>query len=316
MAALVFTVLVFLGGSHKPPTPFPASNTPIEIIVPADPGGGWDMTARAMKNVLDSNHEFKKLMRIRYIPEEEKGWEYLKKQNGQVISLNSSLLLSNQLLGKGTVRFDEFVPLAILTKEWHVIAVPKDSKLKQADDLIEALKKNPGRLKIGFAPSIGNDDQLSFIQAIEMGGISADSLQFLQYKSSNDLYQALSDNEIDVASGAVNEALDHYKTNQIDILVATSDKRIKSLPDVPTWREEGVDFVFAHWRGIMGSPNMTNEEVEQWNRIIYNMVQTDEWEDLVRQNNWEPFYKNSREAKEFLKSQNRYYEQVLEGAHK
>ncbi|MGG3573538.1 tripartite tricarboxylate transporter substrate-binding protein [Bacillus gobiensis] len=311
--SMFFIGLIFIGGSQMPSFQLPFSNSSMEIVVPAEPGGSWDMTARAMKTVIDSNHFFKKPIQIKYITGEDEGWKYLQKRNGHVISLNSSLLLSNNLLGKGTVRYDEFHPLAILTKEWHVTAVPKDSKLKSAADLISALKKNPGQLKIGFAPSIGNDDQLSFVKAVEMAGISTDKLQFLQYNNSNDLFDALANDEIDVASGSVNEALAHFKANHIEILVTTSEKRIKSLPNVPTWREEGIDFVFAHWRGIMGSDKMTKEEIMFWDEVMNKMVKKEEWEKLLQKNNWEPFYKNSWESKDFLKEQNKYYHREIEG---
>lgn len=48
----------------------------------------------------------------------------------------------------------------------------------------------------------------------------------------------------------------------------SSEKRLKELPEVPTWAEQGIDLVFEHWRGVMGPPNMSNAEIEFWDATI------------------------------------------------
>ena len=95
------------------------------------------------------------------------------------------------------------------------------------------------------------------------------------------------------------------------IVAVTSEERMEEIPEVATWIEQGVDMVFPHWRGIMGPPNMTQEEIAYWDEKISSMVETEAWKTLLKNNGWSSFYKNSSETMEFLNGQNQNYETLL-----
>jgi putative tricarboxylic transport membrane protein len=80
---------------------------------------------------------------------------------------------------------------------------------------------------------------------------------------------------------------------------------------VPTWKEQGVDMVFPHWRGIVGPADMTDEEIAYWDEVIGKLVETDAWLTLLKNNEWEPYYKDSKETIEFLKEQTSKYEGLI-----
>lgn len=75
---------------------------PIEIVVPAEPSGGWDVTAQAIQSVLRQKQIVKGDVHIVYKSGGggEKGWKYVNKSSKQTISMTSSLILSNDLLGQ------------------------------------------------------------------------------------------------------------------------------------------------------------------------------------------------------------------------
>lgn len=75
----------------------------------------------------------------------------------------------------------------------------------------------------------------------------------------------------------------------------------------------GIDVVFSHWRGLMGPPNMTQEEIDYWNQAIYKMVNTKAWKQLLKENDFYPFYKNSSGASVFLERQSKLYEELMNG---
>ncbi|WP_347177932.1 tripartite tricarboxylate transporter substrate-binding protein [Sporosarcina thermotolerans] len=139
-------------------------------------------------------------------------------------------------------------------------------------------------------------------------------LNFIVYDSGGDIDKRLLDSQIDVAISSVSEFIDEHQTHQFKVIAVTSDERLEGLEDVATWKEQGVDMVFPHWRGIMGPPGMTEEEIAYWNQTIKKMTETEAWGKLIRKNKWESFYKGSSEAKRFLEEQERMYRQLLEGS--
>ncbi len=291
---------------------FPAKN--LEFVAPASPGGGWDGTARAMQKVLTDQKLVDKPINVVNKPggSGEVGWQYLKTKDAHTLAINSSLVLTNHLLGHSELTYDQFTPLAILTTEWEAVAVATNSDIKSAQDLMAKLKADPSSVKIAIAPGLGNDDHLSFVQACKTFGVDVTKLKFLVYNSGGDVATALLGNHVDAATLSVSEAAEQYKAGKFRILAVTSDKRIEGLDDVPTWKESGVDMIFPHWRGVMGPPNMSKEEIAYWDDKIGKMVESDAWKQILKNNEWESYYKNSSETKKFLDEQNQMYKELVE----
>ncbi|RQW73772.1 tripartite tricarboxylate transporter substrate binding protein [Lysinibacillus composti] len=241
----------------------------------------------------------------------ELGWKYTKQQDKHVLAMNSSLLITNHLLGQSKLTYKDFTPIATLATEWNVVIVSKDSKINSAKSLMEKLKETPHAYKIGVSPRLGNDDQISFVLASKQAGIQPEELDFFVYENSGQVVEALLKNQIDVATMTLSEAKKYYDLNQVKLLVISSDERLKELPEIPTWAEEGIGIVFKHWRGIMGPPNMSKDEIEFWDRTFAKMVETEEWKQTLEKYMWEDFYMNSRETSQFLDEENRKYEKLM-----
>lgn len=299
------------GGSEKD---YPTGN--IEIVAPATPGGGWDATARAMQKALDDNDLVKNNMNVVNKPGGggEVGFKYTEGKNANHLVINSSLVLTNHLLGSSDLTYKDLTPLAILTTEWEAVVVPADSPIKSAKDMMKKLKKDPKSLKIAVAPSLGNDDHLSFVQAAQTYGVDVTKLDYLVSGSGGDTAIALLGHHVDVATMSVSEAKEQYKAGKFRILAVTSGERIKGLEDVPTWKEQGVDMVFPHWRGVMGPPDMTKDQIAYWDDKLGKMVKTDVWKKVLKNNEWESYYKDSKETKKFLEEQNKNYKDLIEKA--
>lgn len=282
-------------------------------IVAGSIGGGWDLTARAIQDVLMSENLVDEDIHVlnKIGAGGELGWKYTKQQKDHVLAINSSLLITNHLLGQSKITYKDFTPIAILATEWEVVIVSKDSSISSAKSLMENLKETPSEYKIGVSPRLGNDDQLSFVLAGKQAGLQPEELDFFIYENSAQVVDALLKKQIDVATMTLAEAKKYYDLNQVKMLVISSDERLTELPEIPTWSEEGIDLVFEHWRGIMGPPNMTKEEIRFWDRTIEKMVRTEEWQQMLQKYMWKDFYKDSSETSKFLEEQDKMYEDLM-----
>jgi len=287
-------------------------------LVAGSIGGGWDITAQMIQDsLLSENLIDGEIHVVNHLGAGgELGWKYTQQQKGPVLAINSSLLITNHLLGQSQLTYKDFTPLAILATEWEVVVVSKDSSIKSANSLIENLKDAPQNFKIGISPRLGNDDQLSFVLASEQAGAQPEELDFHIYENSAQVVEALLGKQIDVASMTLSEAKKYYDLDQVKILVISSDERLKELPEIPTWTEEGIEVVFEHWRGIMGPPNMAKDEIQFWDETFGKMVQTEGWQQTIEQHLWKDFYMNSSETTEFLEDQSKMYEELMKGSGK
>ncbi|MBO1514562.1 tripartite tricarboxylate transporter substrate binding protein [Metabacillus bambusae] len=285
----------------------------VTIIAPSSEGGGWDLTARAIKDILMSEELISENIRVvnKIGAGGELGWKYVMQQENHVLAMNSSLLLTNHLLGQSRITYKDFTPIATLATEWEVVIVSKDSSISSAKSLMNNLKKTTSAYKIGVSPRLGNDDQLSFVLASKQVGIQPEELDFYVYENSDQVVNALLKNQIDVATMSLSEAKKYYDSNQVKLLVISADKRLKELPELPTWSEEGIELVFEHWRGIMGPPNMTKAEIEFWDMTIEKMVRTEKWKQTLQKYMWKDFYKNSSETSKYLEEQSKMYEVLM-----
>ncbi|MDF2065077.1 tripartite tricarboxylate transporter substrate-binding protein [Bacillus sp. Cr_A10] len=309
---VVTLVVTFLTGC-SPEENQEVNTDKVTIIAPSSIGGGWDLTARAIQDVLMSENLIDGDIRVlnKIGAGGELGWKYTKQQKDDVLAINSSLLITNHLLGQSKITYKDFTPIAILATEWEVVIVSKDSSISSAKSLMENLKETPHDYKIGVSPRLGNDDQLSFVLASKQAGLQPEDLDFLIYENSAQVVDALLKKQIDVATMTLAEAKKYYDLNQVKLLVISSDERLKELPEIPTWSEEGIDLVFEHWRGIMGPPNMTKDEIHFWDTTIEKMVRTEKWQQTLQKYMWKDFYKNSSETSKFLEEQGKMYEKLM-----
>ena len=99
--------------------------------------------------------------------------------------------------------------------------------------------------------------------------------------------------------------------NQVQLLVISSEKRLKELPEIPTWTDEGIEVVLN-----IGAVLWDHLICQKGNRIlgddICKMVKTEEWKHILQKYMWEDFYMNSSETSRFLDEENKKYEKLLE----
>ncbi|MFQ3800735.1 tripartite tricarboxylate transporter substrate binding protein [Staphylococcus equorum] len=285
----------------------------VEIVAPASPGGGWDTTARAIQKIMIDEDLTKQNVNVINKPGGggEVGWQYLKSRSPNTISINSSLLLSNNELGLSDLGADDFTPIAILATEWISLTASNQSNLDSGKGVMEKLKEDPESLTIGVAPGLGNNDHLAFVQAAKAYGVDVDKIDFLVYKSGGDLQTALLGGHVDVASTSVSEVKEQHQTGKLKMLAVTSDKPVEGIEEVPTWKEQGIDVVFPHWRGVMGPKDMTPEQIAYWDETMQDIVKSDRWQKIRKNNDWENYYKDSEESEKFLKEQRKKYKALV-----
>lgn len=310
ISLLCIIFLLAACGTSKPAAPegpkvFKPEGT-IEIVAPAGPGGGYDTAARTMERTLTGD----KLVENPIIVTNKSGgggavgWTYLNthKGSGNYIAMNSPQLIQNNLLGASELTFKDFTPLAMLQAEWECIAVPKNSPYNNAKEFFDALKADPAKISIGVGPALGNDDHVQLLMLAKASGIADMSkIKFVVYPGAGgEIIPALLGEHIQATTISLGEVKEQYKAGNLKIIGISSEKRLVDYPDVLTWKEQGIDVVFPHWRGVVGPAGMTAEQIAYWDGLLSKMSQQQSWKDAMAKQNMDVYYLNSSEYKAYL----------------
>lgn len=286
---------------------------PIEIVVGGTAGGGWDTTARAIMKALQDE----KIVNVPINILNKAGgsgsisWAYLNqhKGDGHYVAMSSTIVHANELLGRSNQTLADFTPIAMLTTEWHAVAVRSDSPLKTGKDLMDRLRQDPGALSIGIALGVGNDDYMSFMKAAKAAGVDVKALKRLViFPSGQELMVALLGGHVDLISTGLSEISEQYKSGKSRILAISADKRqAGDLAGVPTWNEQGIDGTFGHWRGLFGPKDMPASELRAWEDMLAKMVKTRTWKDLLTRYDWDDAYLPAAKYKAYLEDEHKQF---------
>ena len=288
----------------------------IELIAPANPGGGWDMLCRTIQKALTDEKLVEKNIIVVNKPGGggATGWNYLKgkKGQGEYLAATSTLIMLNNLLGKSEITYKDVTPIAALQTEWISIAVEQDSPWKTVKDLFDAIKADPSSVPVGVGPTLGNNDHLMFLELAQEFGVDPATIKFIVYPGAGgEIVPAVLGGHVKATSIGLAEVLEQHKAGKMRVIGVSSDQKLDFLPDVASFKEQGVNLVFPHWRGIIGAPDLTPEQVKYWDDVFAKMVQTETWKTLIGNLGWSNFYQNSAEHTAFLEESTKEFDSLL-----
>ncbi|MFN3987011.1 MAG: tripartite tricarboxylate transporter substrate binding protein [Rhodocyclaceae bacterium] len=287
---------------------------PVEYIAPANPGGGWDTLIRTTARVLQEE----KLADQNFAPINIPGgggavaWAQLAAQKGNPHKLfaASPPIILVPLSGASRFNHKDFTPIARLITDYSILLVRADAPYKTAGELFEAIKARPG-LSVGGGSAPGSMDHISVASAASAAGLNAAQLNYIAFSGGGEAMTNLLGGHVEAVITGAGEAGAQLQGGQIRALAVSSPERLAALPDVATYKEQGIDFTFDIWRGIMGPPDMPEAAVRYYEDLYARMLQTEGWAKARDQLGWIDAYQNSAEFGAFLDGQLDQFSSVL-----
>lgn len=288
----------------------------LEWIVPSGPGAALDMAARQIKEAADRSGK----LEYPFLVQNRPGGSNLialntliqNPGNAHFVSTFNHGQINNRLLGVLPVGYTDFTPLAILFEETMVVAVRADSPIRNAQDMVDRLRKDPGGLSIAIATSPGNHIHVAVALPLRKAGVDVSKLRIVPYKSSAASMVDLLGGHVDVASASTPNVITHLQSGRIRLIaVATAERLGGTLSSVPTWREQGFDAVYHSAQGVMGPRGLAPEQVKFWEDLLRDATRSEGWKKLVERNHWRPTFLTGAEARAYLDAQNEEARAVL-----
>ncbi|MBV9785875.1 MAG: tripartite tricarboxylate transporter substrate binding protein [Acidisphaera sp.] len=223
---------------------------PITMIVPFGPGGGVSINARALAPYLE-----KQLGQTIIIDNREGAGGIIghtmgafARPDGYTLTMVSPGITAAPWLVPN-VRFtpDDYTYIGQVTFVPNMVVVNADSPWQGVKDLVAAMKADPGKIATG---GISGWPSSTVAQALFLKAADVTAKVVPGFKGGADMISAVLGKHIDFGFVNLNEAMPLYEAHRIRILAVSAPARAAALPDVPTFREQGIDVTTGVWRSL------------------------------------------------------------------
>ena len=237
-----------LNAAAQTDAPYPAK--PIELIVAYGPGGGTDLVARLVARHLEKQIGGSVVVLNRPGAGGGIGFGELAraKPDGYTIGfINTPNVLTIPIERKSAFHWSQYELLGNLVDDPGGFALHNSNAITTLAGLAAFAKANPGAVTVGTTGT-GSDDHLAMLLFEKATGTK---LTHVPYKGAGEVRAAATGQQIVVGALNVGEVLAYQKGGTpIRLLGQMSAARSSLAPQVPTFREQGIDIELASLRGL------------------------------------------------------------------
>jgi tripartite-type tricarboxylate transporter receptor subunit TctC len=275
MRRLVLT-LVALGLATLPSAAFP--DKPIELTVLFGAGSAADLLARKLAELAAKDLGQPVAVVNRTGAGGALGYTHVKGQSpdGYALVWNSNSVSTAYHAGNMKFDYTAFAGVAALTSEPVSLAVKVDAPWKDLRELIVHAKAHPGHVRIG------NSGRGSFthLLAVAFENRTGTKLTHVPFGRELAVTTVLGD-KIEASVQLPAEIMAQVTGRQVRVLAVSGEKRLASLPDVPTLKESGVDLTMSLWRGIAAPKETPEAVITRLERAFTQAAQSPEFRDFA-----------------------------------
>ena len=260
----------------------------LRLIAPAAPGGGWDQTARVMQQALQ-REGLARLAPVENIPGAAgtiglARFIGAERGRGDVLMVSGLIMLGGIVTHQSPVTLRDVVPIARLTGEYEVIAVPAASPLRSLQDLIAAFKTQPGAISWGGGSAGGSDQILAGLVA-DAVGVEPKRVNYIAFSGGGESLSAILGGTVSVGINGYAEFAPQLEAGTLRGLAISSAERLPGV-EIPTLREQGVNVEFENWRSLVAPPGIAAADRARVEAVVRAMVKSPTWREALTRYRW------------------------------
>ncbi len=265
--------------------------TNVKMMIPANPGGGWDTTGRALGKALQ---EAKVADTVSY---DNKGGaagalglaQFVNGSKGDpnAMMIMGAVMLGGIITGKPPVNLSQATPIARITSEYNVFVLPANSPLKTMKDVVEQLKKDAGSVKWGGG-SRGSTEHIAAAMIAREVGVDPAKINYVAFRGGGEATAAILGGNVTVGGSGLSEFAEYIGAGKMRAIGVTSAQRLPEAKHVPTLKEQGINVEIGNWRGVYGAPGLTAEQRKALTDMVLAALKTPSWAEGLKKNAWTP----------------------------
>jgi len=252
---LALSALILTACSNQAEDVFPSD--PITLVVNWPAGGGMDRAGRLLAEYVRQKLDVPIAVinvsgaggatGIRHVAESA--------PDGYTIGILGASLVASQYINPNANSIEDIDLIAFLGPDPAALQVRTDSGINTLADFLENAQSSPGSIKNGNDAPGG----VSHIAATLLERTAGIDLTLVPYRGYAPTVAAIMSGEITATTLPVHQLIDQHRTGEVKILGVMAEERHYMAPDVPTFKEQGVDLVTGDWRAVY-MPNGVPED--------------------------------------------------------
>ena len=288
---------------------------PILVVAPFTAGGDSDLAARNVAAMFPKYTGQNGVVLNKVGASGAIGSEYVKRAtpDGHTLLLarvgsQAALPALKPDLG---YQWNDFTFLGLLELNPYVCAVRGDSPYRTFNDLVEGLRKNPGKLKYSTA-GIGTIHEMGPQMLFDILKLGKEAAIQIPYKGGGEASVALVSGHVDINCTNIGTALGFIQSGQLRALMTTTPERYKEIPGVPTAREVGFPQLerIIGWSALYGPPGMSKQLVDYWAGVLQKIGRDPQWITATEKIGSVPRILPPQETARFAKEQFETYDRL------
>jgi putative tricarboxylic transport membrane protein len=265
---------------------------PVEFIVPAGTGGGADQMARTIQGIVTKHNLMKQPMVVINKSGGAGGEGFLdvksSRNNPHKLIITLSNLFTTPLATGIPFSWKDMTPVAMLALDEFVLWVNADTPYKSVKEYIDAVKKEPGKFKMGGTGS-KQEDQIITV-AIEKA--TGAKFSYIPFRGGGEVAVQLVGKHVDSTVNNPIEAVGQWRANSLRPLCVFDGKPLPytekiasnmAWADIPTCKSQGLDVEYLMLRGIFTVPGATKDQVDYYVDVLKKVRETPEWKTLMNE---------------------------------
>lgn len=243
---------------------------PITLIAPMAPGGGGDITARAIGEQMSKDLGQPVIVDNRPGATGIIGLAHAAKQpaDGHSILISSTTFQIHNALLRKNLPFDpirDFVPVSMIGEGVFAFVVPKDAPYQNMDDFLQASARKPEGLTVG---SWGNLSA-AHLMTEYLNKIAPGTLVHVPYQGEVPMFNDLIGGNLDGGWATQMTAANMQQAGRVKILGTTGTSRNKAMMDTPTFGEQGIDGLeMTGWIGVFAPAGTPRDAVDRLSESV------------------------------------------------
>lgn len=274
----------------------------LKMMIPANPGGGWDATGRALGKALQ---EAGVAASVTY---ENKGGaagaiglaQFFNASKGDpnALMVMGAVMLGGIIRNKPPVSITQVTPIARLTTEYNVFVLPANSPFKTMGEVVAQMKKDPASVKWGGG-SAGSTEHIAIAMIAREIGMDPTRINYVPFRGGGEATAAILGGNVSVGGSGYSEFQPYIESGKMKAVAMTSGTRVKGI-NVPTLKEQGINVEIGNWRGVYGAAGISDAQKKALSDMMVKATKTKSWAESLAKNNWTPAFLTGKAFDDFV----------------
>ncbi|WP_299407923.1 tripartite tricarboxylate transporter substrate binding protein [uncultured Roseobacter sp.] len=269
-----------------------------ECIAPANPGGGWDFTCRQIGKIMYDIGVVDQPVQVTNMAGAGGGLAYnhvvAERGSDEDLIVAASTATSTRLAQNAYAGMtaDQVRFVGAIGADPGVIVVAADSPYQSLNDLVDAIKADPGSVAFAGGSAVGGFDHIKPLMILQRAGFTdIKKVKYIGVDGGADAITQTVGGFTQAMTGDMSEVVGFLKAGEVRVIAVLTEERIPGFEDIPTAKEQGLDVVAVNWRGLYVPKDISDAKFDEWAGKLQQVADSDEWKEAMVANGLAPFTK-------------------------